>query len=146
MLKKTITFTDYNGVERTEDFYFNLSKAELMEMQLSTAGGFLEVLKKVVATKDTPELVKLFKSIILKAYGEKSADGRRFIKSEELSREFTQTEAYSALYVELTTDTEAASNFINGIIPADLAEQAQEMIEKGEVDDDTKRLLNEIKQ
>ena len=144
MLKKTITFTDYNGVERTEDFYFNLSKAELMEMQLSTAGGFLEVLKKIVATKDTPELVKLFKSIILKAYGEKSADGRRFIKSEELSTEFSQTEAYSSLYVELSTDTEAASNFINGIIPADLAEQAQEMINNGEVDEETKQLLSGI--
>lgn len=144
MLKKTITYTDYNGVERTEDFYFNLSKAELMEMQLSTAGGFLEVLQKIIAAKDTPELVRLFKTIILKSYGVKSEDGRRFIKSDELSNEFTQTEAYSSLYVELSTDEVAASNFINGIIPAELAEQARTMIENGDVDEETKKLLENI--
>lgn len=144
MLKKTITFVDYNGEERTEDFYFNLSKAELMEMQLSTTGGFLELLKKIIASKNTPELVKLFKTIILKAYGEKSDDGRRFIKSEELSNEFSQTEAYSSLYVELATNDVEASNFINGIIPADLVDQAQEMIKNGDVDEDTKKILGTI--
>ena len=144
MLKQTITYVDYNGEERTEDFYFNLSKAELMEMQLSTAGGFLEMLKSIVAAKDTPELVKLFKTIILKSYGEKSADGKRFIKSDELSTAFSQTEAYSMLYVELSTNEVEASNFINGIIPADLAEQAQTMIENGEVDEETKKLLGNI--
>lgn len=146
MIKKEITYTDYNGVERTEDFYFNLSKAELMEMQLTKDGGFLEELKKIIAAKNMPELVKLFKEIILKAYGVKSPDGRRFIKSDELTQEFTQTEAYSILYVELSTNQEEASNFINGIIPSDLMEEAQKMIESGEIDFDneTKGLLKNV--
>lgn len=117
MLKKAITYTDYNGVERTEDFYFNLSKAEVMEMELGTVGGLAEMLKKIVDSQDVPALIKNFKEIILKAYGEKSPDGKRFIKSEELSTAFSQTEAYSTLFMELATDHEAASVFINGIIP-----------------------------
>ena len=117
MLKKAITYTDYNGVERTEDFYFNLSKAEVMEMELGTVGGLAEMLKRIVDSQDVPALIKNFKEIILKAYGEKSPDGKRFIKSEELSTAFSQTEAYSKLFMELATDHEAASVFINGIIP-----------------------------
>lgn len=117
MLKKTITYTDYNGVERTEDFWFNLNKAEIMEMQLSTTGGMDEMLKKIVDAQDVPSIVKIFKSIILKAYGVKSDDGRRFIKSEKLSDEFAQTEAYSQLFMELSTDADEASKFINGIVP-----------------------------
>lgn len=117
MLKKAITYTDYNGVERTEDFYFNLSKAEVMEMELGTVGGLAEMLKRIVDSQDVPALIKNFKEIILKAYGEKSPDGKRFIKSEELSTAFAQTEAYSTLFMELATDHEAASVFINGIIP-----------------------------
>lgn len=117
MLKKTITFTDYNGAERTEDFYFNLSKAEVMEMELSTTGGLAEMINKIVSAQDTPSIVKIFKDIILKAYGEKSPDGRRFIKSEELSEAFSQTEAYSELYMELSTNAEAAAKFVNEILP-----------------------------
>lgn len=117
MLKKTLTYNDYNGVERTEDFYFNLSKAELLEMEMGVSGGLAEMIKRITAAQDAPALIKLFKEIILKAYGEKSPDGRRFVKSEEISTEFAQTEAYSQLYMELATDAEAASNFINGIIP-----------------------------
>ena len=117
MLKKAITYTDYNGVKRTEDFYFNLSKAEVMEMELGTVGGLAEMLKRIVDSQDVPALIKNFKEIILKAYGEKSPDGKRFIKSEELSTAFSQTEAYSTLFMELATDHEAASVFINGIIP-----------------------------
>ena len=118
MLKKTFTYTDYNGVERTEDHYFNLSKAELMEMELSTTGGLAEMINKIVAAQDAPQIVKLFKDLVLKAYGQKSADGRRFIKSKELSDEFAQTEAYSQLFMELATDADAASKFVNGIVPA----------------------------
>lgn len=117
MLKKTFTYTDYNGVERTEDHYFNLSKAELMEMELSTTGGLAEMINKIVAAQDAPQIVKLFKELVLKAYGQKSADGRRFIKSEELANEFAQTEAYSQLFMELATDADAASKFVNGIVP-----------------------------
>lgn len=118
MLKKTFTYIDYNGVERTEDHYFNLSKAELMEMELSTTGGLAEMINKIVAAQDAPQIVKLFKDLVLKAYGQKSADGRRFIKSKELSDEFAQTEAYSQLFMELATDADAASKFVNGIVPA----------------------------
>jgi len=117
MLKKTFTYTDYNGVERTEDHYFNLSKAELMEMELSTTGGLAEMINKIVAAQDAPAIVKIFKELVLKAYGQKSADGRRFIKSKELADEFAQTEAYSQLFMELATDADAASKFVNGIVP-----------------------------
>lgn len=119
MLKKTITYKDYNGGERTEDFYFNLSKAEIMEMEMGTSGGFVEMINRVVAAQDTASIVKIFKDIILKAYGVKSPDGKRFIKSKELSEEFAQTEAYSNLFMELATDADAAAAFINGIVPAD---------------------------
>ena len=123
MLKKTIKYEDYNGVEREEVFHFHLSKAEIMEMEMGTTGGLSEMIKRVVATKDTPAIIKIFKDLILKAYGEKSADGKRFIKSEELSTEFSQTEAYSILYMELATDADAAAKFVNGIIPADMAKE-----------------------
>lgn len=118
MLKKTFTYVDYNGVERTEDHYFNLSKAELMEMELSTTGGLAEMINKIVAAQDAPAIIKMFKELVLKAYGQKSADGRRFIKSKELSDEFSQTEAYSQLFMELATDADAAAAFVNGIVPA----------------------------
>ena len=124
MLKKTITYTDYNGVERTEDFWFNLSKAEIMEMEMSTTGGLTETIQKVVQTQDAPAIIKIFKNLVLKAYGEKSPDGKRFIKSDELALAFSQTEAYSNLFMELATDADAAAKFINGIIPADAAKAA----------------------
>lgn len=120
MLTKTITYTDYNGTERTEKFYFNLSKAELMEMELTTAGGYGEMLQNIINAQEGPTLIKIFKDLVLKAYGQKSADGKRFIKSEELSTAFAQTEAYSILFMELATDAEAAAKFVNGIIPADI--------------------------
>lgn len=128
MLKKTITYTDYNDVERKEDFYFNLSKAEIMEMEMSTTGGLTEMINKIVATQDTPQIVKIFKELILKAYGEKSADGKRFVKVDEngipLSIGFSETEAYSTLFMELATDADAASAFVNGIVPKDVSAPA----------------------
>lgn len=124
MIKKTITYEDYNGVNRTEDFYFNLSKAEVVEMEMSTTGGLAEMIKRIVATQDQPAIIKIFKDLILKAYGEKSADGKRFIKSEDLAIAFSQTEAYSILFMELATDADAAAKFVNGIVPADAAKQA----------------------
>lgn len=124
MLKKTITYTDYNGVERSENFYFNLTKAEIMEMELGTVGGFAEMVQRIVDAKDAPTIIKIFKDLVLKAYGEKSADGKRFIKSDELRESFAQTEAYSQLFMELATDSKAASAFVNGIVPADVAKQA----------------------
>lgn len=124
MIKETITYTDYNGFERTEEFNFNLTKAEIMEMEMSTTGGFAEMVTKIVAAQDAPAIIKVFKELILKAYGVKSADGRRFEKSEKLSAEFAQTEAYSQLFMKLATDEEAASRFINGVVPSDVAKQA----------------------
>lgn len=128
MIKETIKYTDYNGVERTEDFWFNLSKAELMEMEMGTSGGFAEMLTRIVAAQDQPALVKIFKEFVLKAYGEKSPDGKRFMKYDEngrpLSANFAQTEAYSELFMKLATDDVAAAKFINGVVPSDVAKQA----------------------
>ena len=119
MLKKTMTYTDYNGVERTENFYFNLSKAEAMELEMGTAGGLTEMINTIVSTQDIPAIINIFKDLILKAYGEKSPDGRRFIKSKELSTAFAQTEAYSQLFMELATDADKAAEFFNGILPTE---------------------------
>lgn len=126
MLKKTVTYTDYNGVERTEDFYFNLSKAELAEMELSTDSGMEDLLNKIINSKDNKRIVEIFKQLILKAYGEKSEDGKRFIKSEELSKAFSETPVYDDLFMELATDDKAAAEFINGVIPQSIAKQIEE--------------------
>lgn len=117
MLKKTFTYTNYNGVERTETHYFNLSKAELVDMEATTPGSLSEKLKRIVDGADGPEIMKFFKELIFKSYGIKSDDGRRFMKSAEISEAFSQTEAYVQLYMELVTNPEAAADFANGIIP-----------------------------
>lgn len=122
MLKKRIKYTDYDGNEREEDFYFNLSKAELVELELTTDGGLEQMIQKITDTRDMPKLIELFKRLILMSYGEKSENGKRFIKSKELSDAFAQTEAYSELFMELATDDKAASEFVNGIVPQGLAE------------------------
>lgn len=119
MLKETMTYTDYNGLTRTENFYFNLTKAEIMEMEMTTEGGLAERITNIVEAKDAPAIIKIFKELILKAYGEKSADGKRFVKSDEISAAFSQTEAYSQLFMKLATDADAAARFVNGIVPAD---------------------------
>lgn len=124
MLKKTMTYTDYNGNERTESFYFNLTKAEVMEMQMSTSGGLAEMIQRVIDAQDAPAIIDIFKKLVLKAYGEKSPDGKRFIKSEEIATAFSQTEAYSQLFMELATDADAAAEFVNGITPNDLNKKA----------------------
>ena len=120
MLKKTIKYVDYNGETREEDFYFNLSRAEVTEMELSKEGGMSEYIKKISATQNGPELIKLFKEIIMKSYGEKSLDGKRFIKNQELTEAFIQTEAYSELFVELASNADEAVKFINGIMPKNM--------------------------
>lgn len=120
MIKKTITYTDYNDVERTETFWFHLNKAELMEMEMGTTGGFAGMVQKIIDAKDAPSIINTFKDLLLKAYGEKSPDGKRFIKNDEVRDAFSQTEAYSQLFMELATNAEAASEFVNGIMPKDL--------------------------
>lgn len=117
MLKKTITYKDYDDVERTEDFYFNLNKVEITEMQVSAEGGMTKKLTKIIQDVAQKEMVEIFKEIILLSYGEKSPDGKRFIKSKELSAGFSQTEAFVQLYVEITENEEKAVEFINGIVP-----------------------------
>lgn len=121
MLKKTITYTDYDGRERTEDFYFNLTKAELIEMDFSAKGGMQKLLKQITETNDRKRLIELAKDLILRSYGVKSEDGRRFVKSKELSEEFSQTEAFSELFMEVGTDDGAAVAFVKGILPQGLA-------------------------
>ena len=133
MLKKNIKYTDFNGVEREETFLFNLTKAELMEMEMGTNGGLAEQIQKIVDAQDSAAIIKIFKDIVLKAYGEKSEDGKRFMKVDTagvpLSIGFSQTEAYSQLFMELATDADAAANFIKGIVPSDI-EISDEEIEK----------------
>ena len=129
MLKKTITYNDYNDVERTEDFYFNLSKAEIMEMEMGTTGGLAEMINKIIQTQDAPAIIKVFKDLILKAYGERSADGKRFEKKNgALAEAFAETEAYSQLFMELATDADSAARFVNGIIPRDMQQDVQKQL------------------
>lgn len=120
MLKKLITYTDYNGVERRENFYFNLNEAELLEMETEVTGGMRQLLGLMMEKQDIPKIMAAFKTIILKAYGEKSMDGRLFNKSPELSNAFAHTEAYSVLYMELLSDAKKAAEFINALMPEKL--------------------------
>lgn len=118
MLKLKRTYIDYNGVSRTEDFYFNLTQTEVTEMEMSVDGGLVEMINRITAAQDGKQILALFKDIVLRAYGEKSPDGRRFIKNQELRDAFAQTQAYSDLFMELATDAKKASDFVNGIIPS----------------------------
>lgn len=145
MLKKTIKYTDWNGTERTEDFYFNLTKTELIKMQMEEDGAFADRIRKIIRAKDTIELIKVFESIILKAYGEKSEDGRRFAKVDSngvpLAQKFIETPAYDELYVEMLSDPEKFAGFINALVPSDLAEEVKKMQESGNVPDELKELM-----
>lgn len=123
MIKKTITYTDYNGQERTEDFYFNLSKAELVEMEMSINGGLGKHIQDIIDANNAPEIMKSFKEIIIKSYGVKSQDGKRFIKNEEVSNAFIQSEAYSTFFMELIENTDAAVKFVNGLIPSGIVSE-----------------------
>jgi hypothetical protein len=127
MIAKTIKYKDFNGVDREEKFFFNLTKAEITEMELSTSGGLAECIKQIVEAQDTPQIIKIFKELVLKAYGEKSLDGKRFRKVDDngvpLSIAFSETEAYSNLFMELATDDVKAAEFVNGIMPSELPEK-----------------------
>lgn len=128
MIKKTVTYKDYNDVERTENFYFNLSKAEVLEMEMGTDGGMAETIQRIIDAKDAPAIIRVFKDLVLKAYGIKSDDGRRFMKvkpdGSRYADDFKETEAYSQIFMELATDADAAAKFVNGIVPSDLAQKA----------------------
>lgn len=130
MLKKTIKYTNFNDEEVEEDFYFHLSKAELIEMEVSHEGGFKQWLETIVAAEDGKEIISEFKKIILAAYGKRSEDGRQFIKNQALRDEFESSEAYSELFMELVTDSEAGATFVNGVIPKGLAEEIEKISNK----------------
>lgn len=128
MLKETITYVDYNGNERTEDFYFNLEEAEIMEMEMGVTGGLAEMIERVVKAQDAPTIIKIFKDLVLRAYGVKSPDGKRFIKNDEIRDSFAQSPAYSKVFMKLATDSDAASAFVNGIIPDHLSKKASQTL------------------
>jgi len=125
MIKKTVTYTDFDGNERTEDFYFHLTEQELTEWELSVDGGLSGVLKRIVKSKDDKQLIAIFKDLLTKSYGVKTPDGRGFIKNQEALDNFIYTQAFSDIYMELATDDKAASEFVNGIIPESLVKEAR---------------------
>ena len=123
MIMKQITYTDYDGNERTESFWVALNQAELLEMNLEKNGGLSNMITRITETNDYAELSRILKDLILRSYGVKSDDGKRFVKSPAMTEEFMQTEAYSEMFTELVTDAGATSEFIQGIIPQKLAAQ-----------------------
>ena len=126
MLKKTIKYEDFDGTIREEDFYFNLTKAELTEWQLSQEGGLDSMLERIVKEKKVPEIIKYLKEFILKAYGEKTEDGKRFMKSDDISHAFYCSAAYNELFMEVVASPESAMAFINGLLPEDVRKQIAE--------------------
>ena len=130
MLTKTFTFTDFNGEERTEQHQFNLTKTEIAKLELGTTGGLSEMIRRIIESKDTPEIIKIFEDIVLKSYGEKSADGRQFIKDEEKTKAFMQTPAYDQLFLELIGDANKAAQFIVGIVPSEIAKKIGSEVEE----------------
>lgn len=124
MVKKTITYIDYNGVERTEDFYFNMNQAEILQLEMSVDGGWLEMVKRISSTQDAPAIMKVFSEVVNMSYGEKSADGRRFIKKPEITEAFVQTEAYANLFVELITHPDKFADFMNQVVETNQSRMA----------------------
>lgn len=133
MYTTTIDYEDYDGNKRTMEAHFNLNKAELLELQVSWDGGLERVLEKIIAEKDQKRIIEMFKMIVLKSYGEKSLDGNRFVKSKEITEAFTQTEAYSEFFMKLATDDKVAAEFINGIMPKSLIDEAKKLEAEGKV-------------
>lgn len=131
MLKKTVTYTDYNDVERTEDFYFNLTRTELMDMEASFPGGMSTYMSAVSASKDVPKMLEFFKTFLMKAYGQKSDDGKRFIKSDDISKAFSETPAYDSIVQELMTGEGRIVDFMLGIMPADVAKKVRDTLPAG---------------
>lgn len=130
MLKKTITYNDYDGMERTEDFWFNLSKTELTKLDAELPGGVLGVLRKIIDKKDRKALVDFIETLILRSYGEKTLDGKRFVKTPDMAEEFMQTPAYDELFMSILSDTDSQTSFINGIIPQSMAKEIEQTDKK----------------
>jgi len=138
MLKKTITYEDWNGTERTEDFYFNLTRVEVMELEygIGDSTSLTESISRIVKSQDMGTIIRTIKEIILKAYGQKSSDGLRFVKNDEIREAFEQNPAFDILYMEMATNPEYAAEFITGIMPASLRENLGS--------DPSKKLLNRM--
>ena len=132
MLKKTVTYTDYNGVERTEAFYFHYNEAEILDMEMSTEGGFAERIQKIIDAKDQVSLMQVIKKFVIDAYGVKSEDGKRFIKNDAVRTEFLESPAYSQIWMELVMDDEIAADFINNVIPSGMKEKLESLIKARE--------------
>ena len=132
MLKKTYTYTDYNGVERTETFYFHFTEAEILDMEMSTEGGFAERIQKIIDAKDQVSLMQVIKKFVIDAYGVKSEDGKRFIKNDTVRTEFLESPAYSQIWMELVMDDEVAADFINNVIPSGMKEKLEGLIKARE--------------
>ena len=130
MLKKTITYTDYDGMARTEDFWFNLSKTELTKLDAELPGGVLGVLRKIIDKKDRKALVDFIETLILRSYGEKTLDGKRFVKTPDMAEEFMQTPAYDELFMSILSDTDSQTSFINGVIPQSMAKEIEQTDKK----------------
>ena len=123
MFKKTVTYKDYNNVERTETFHFHFSEAEILDMEMSVEGGFAERIQKIIDANEQTKLMQVIKQFVIDAYGVKSEDGKRFIKNETVKAEFLESPAYSKIWMELVTNDRMAADFINEVIPADMKEQ-----------------------
>lgn len=126
MLKKTITYVDYDGRERTEDFWFNLSKTELTKLDAELPGGVLGVLRKIIDKQDRKALVDFIETLILRSYGEKTPDGKRFVKTIDMAEEFMQTPAYDVLFMSILSDTDSQTSFINGVIPQSMVKEIEQ--------------------
>jgi hypothetical protein len=134
MLTKAITYVDYNGNKKTKNFYFNLTRTELAKMELTNKAGMLETIKQMINEDDREKIINLFETIVLGSYGEKSADGEEFLKSPEIVAKFTAHPAYDVLFMELISSSKSMSDFINAVVPADIAESAK----------DNKKTINDV--
>lgn len=130
MIKKTVTYKDLNGKERTETFYFHYFESEIMDMEMSEEGGLAERIQRIIDAKDQASLLKVIKKFVIDAYGVKSDDGRRFNKSQEVKDAFVECPAYSKIYMELLTNDELAAEFVNKVVPEDMAAQLAAIVAK----------------
>jgi hypothetical protein len=125
MIKKTVTYNDLNGNERTETFYFHFYESEILEMEMSVDGGFAERIQRIIDAKDQPSLIRVIKKFVLDAYGVKSDDGKQFIKNDAVRAAFVQCPAYSKIFMELVLDDTAAADFVKGVVPAELTSRVE---------------------
>ena len=127
MIKKTVTYTDYNGEQRTETFYFHYTEAEILDMEMSEEGSFADRIQRIIDAKDKTALMKLIKKFVIDAYGVKSEDGKRFMKNDELKTAFLECPAYSDIFMEMVTNDEIAADFVNGVIPSTMKDRVAKL-------------------